>query len=161
MWAEIWYKRSETVISATGWWVNRTLIWDSEGKLMLPQEVLVLNRGKPNGGSAKLQPIKPPKTLIKKKHRLCKQSLMCCWTISIVPLHSNTTFPKPAVFEMQCLNDLWQWKQSNSTLVIVRMRHHCRTILVYRFCRCYNIKTFTWFILQPKSVTEIGWWLVH
>jgi hypothetical protein len=26
----------------------------------------------------------------------------------------------------------------------------------HRFCRYYDIKSFTWFILQPKSATEIG-----
>jgi hypothetical protein len=31
----------------------------------------------------------------------------------------------------------------------------------HRFCRHDDIKVFTWFTLQPKSATEIGWWLVH
>jgi hypothetical protein len=31
----------------------------------------------------------------------------------------------------------------------------------HRFCRYYGIKGFTWFPLQPKSATEISWWLVH
>jgi hypothetical protein len=30
-----------------------------------------------------------------------------------------------------------------------------------RFCRPYDIKSFTWFPLQPKSATETGWWLIH
>jgi hypothetical protein len=29
------------------------------------------------------------------------------------------------------------------------------------FCRYYDIKSFTWFPLQPKLATEIGWWLLH
>jgi hypothetical protein len=28
------------------------------------------------------------------------------------------------------------------------------------FCR-YYIRSFMWFTFQPKSATEIGWWLVH
>jgi hypothetical protein len=31
----------------------------------------------------------------------------------------------------------------------------------HRFCRHSDIKSFTWFTLQPKSATEIRWWLVH
>jgi hypothetical protein len=31
----------------------------------------------------------------------------------------------------------------------------------HRFCRYYDIQRFTWFALQPKSATEIGWWLVQ
>jgi hypothetical protein len=31
----------------------------------------------------------------------------------------------------------------------------------HRFCGYYDIKSFTWFTLQPKSATEISWWLVH
>ena len=31
----------------------------------------------------------------------------------------------------------------------------------FKFRRHDDIKRFTWFILQPKSATEIGWWLVH
>ena len=29
-----------------------------------------------------------------------------------------------------------------------------------RFCRHEDIEDFMWFTLQPKSATEIGWWLV-
>ena len=29
------------------------------------------------------------------------------------------------------------------------------------YCRYYDIKSFTWFTLHPKSATEISWWLVH
>jgi hypothetical protein len=29
----------------------------------------------------------------------------------------------------------------------------------HRFCRHYDIRSFTWFPLHPKSATEIGWWL--
>jgi hypothetical protein len=29
------------------------------------------------------------------------------------------------------------------------------------FCRYYDIKSFTWFMLQLKSATEICWWLAH
>jgi hypothetical protein len=36
-----------------------------------------------------------------------------------------------------------------------------KTGIKNRFCRYYDIKTFTWFPLQPKSATEIGWWPVH
>jgi hypothetical protein len=31
----------------------------------------------------------------------------------------------------------------------------------HRFCRYYGIKSFTWFPVQPKSATEIDWWLVR
>jgi hypothetical protein len=31
----------------------------------------------------------------------------------------------------------------------------------HRFCRYYDIKSFTWVTLQPKSATKIGWWLAH
>jgi hypothetical protein len=31
----------------------------------------------------------------------------------------------------------------------------------HRICRYYDIKSFTWFPLQPKSAIELGWWLVH
>jgi hypothetical protein len=31
----------------------------------------------------------------------------------------------------------------------------------YSFCRYYDIKSFTWFPLQPESATEIGWWPIH
>jgi hypothetical protein len=31
----------------------------------------------------------------------------------------------------------------------------------HRFCRYCDIRCFMWFTLQPKPVTEIGWWLVH
>jgi hypothetical protein len=31
----------------------------------------------------------------------------------------------------------------------------------HRFCRYDLIKGCTWFTLQSKSATEIGWWLVH
>jgi hypothetical protein len=30
-----------------------------------------------------------------------------------------------------------------------------------RFCRYHYIKSFPCYPLQPKSTTEIGWWLVH
>jgi hypothetical protein len=30
-----------------------------------------------------------------------------------------------------------------------------------RFCRYYGIESFTWFTLQLKSATKIGWWLVR
>ena len=30
-----------------------------------------------------------------------------------------------------------------------------------RFCRHDDIKRFAWFTLQPKSGTQISWWLVH
>jgi hypothetical protein len=29
------------------------------------------------------------------------------------------------------------------------------------FCRYYDVKSFTWFTLQPKSATEVSWRLVH
>jgi hypothetical protein len=31
----------------------------------------------------------------------------------------------------------------------------------HRFYRHDYIKRLAWFTLQPKSITEIGWWLVH
>jgi hypothetical protein len=31
----------------------------------------------------------------------------------------------------------------------------------HRFCRHDDMKLFTWFTLQPKSATGVGWWLVH
>jgi len=29
----------------------------------------------------------------------------------------------------------------------------------HRFCRHADIKGFMWFTLQPKSVTELSWWV--
>jgi hypothetical protein len=31
----------------------------------------------------------------------------------------------------------------------------------HRFCSYYDIKSYTWFTLKPKSVTKISWWLVR
>jgi hypothetical protein len=36
-----------------------------------------------------------------------------------------------------------------------------RHLKKYIFCRYYDIKSFVWFILQPKSATEIGWSLLR
>jgi hypothetical protein len=36
-----------------------------------------------------------------------------------------------------------------------------KTEIKNRFWRWYGIKSHTWFSLQPKSTSEIVWWLIH
>jgi hypothetical protein len=121
-------------------------------------------------------------------HQLMKTKIMIFWDVmpaSVV--HKYRHFGVTRCLHLQGVIKPWWWKQHARHNVGTHVpNHQPRTIihvrgapkhglpdcsppppkpqnlnLKNRFCRYYDIKSCTWFTLQPKSATEISWWLSH